>query len=121
MKKISFMFMTLGLTACVNLEGDWEGECENPATGEVRSFDIDIDEHKGGEVEGFAYMDVLAPTGDLTRVGCDVEGTVDGSDVDLDFECENGETFTMKAEKQGKNLVTYCDSQNEVELVLEPD
>ena len=116
-----YLSCCLLLVACGGYEGDWEGECENPATGETRSFDIDIDEDKGDELEGFAYMDIQSPTGELSRVGCDVVGTVDGSDVDLDFSCENGDQFTIKAVKTGGNLVGYCDSNNEVELVLEPD
>jgi hypothetical protein len=111
----------MSLSACGNLEGDWEGDCENPATGELRSFDIDVDEDKGGEFEGFAYMDIVSPTGDLSRIGCNVTGTSEKDEIIFNFECENGDEFTFIAERKGKNLLTYCDSNNEVELLLEPD
>ena len=121
MRAVLATICVVGLSACGNLEGDWEGECENPATGELRSFDIDIEEDKGGEHEGFAYMDITSPTGELSRHGCDVTGNTEGDEITFDFECDNGDTFTMILEKKGKNLLTYCDSNNEVELLLEPD
>ena len=42
MKKISILAV-LSLVGCGSIEGNWTGECENPATGELRSFDLDID------------------------------------------------------------------------------
>ncbi len=116
------IFLSVGtLTGCMKVEGDWEGECENPATGELRSFNIDIEDESGGELEGFAYMDITSPTGDLSRIGCDVTGTSGSGEVQFDFECENGDSFTLLAERQGRNLLAYCDNNNEVELLLEPD
>ena len=51
------MIAWMYFVACGSWKGNWEGACENPATGETREFVIDVDSTKGGEVEWNGFHD----------------------------------------------------------------
>ena len=108
----------LMLVGCGRWVGNWDGSCEDPATGETREFAIDIDEDRGGEVAGTAFMTIIDDGGDSTIVNCEVSGSSNKSGVDFDFDCENGESFVVLTEAQGADLLGYCDNAQEIELLL---
>ena len=66
-------------------------------------------------------MTVQSPNGDINLISCDVAGESSRGEADFEFDCSNGDSFTIRVEKKGRNLVGFCDSNNEVELLLEPD
>lgn len=121
MKKTGLLIVLMMAVACGRWEGHWMGECENPGTGESREFDIDIDEDKGGEVTGTAFMTITDSFGDEDIVSCAVTGDSNRKGVDMDFECDNGESFTIATTKTSGDLLGYCDSDKEVELWLTLD
>lgn len=119
MKKISILAV-LSLVGCGSIEGNWTGECENPATGELRSFDLDIDIDKRSGIEGSAFMTIYASSGDEDIKNCIVTGDSSGGEADLDFTCGE-EEFSIDLVKDGDELVGYCDPAQEVELRLIQD
>lgn len=122
MKKMSLL-VVLSLVGCGSIEGNWTGECENPATGELRSFDLDIDVDKRSGIEGSAFMTIYASSGDIIIQNCIVTGDTSGGEADLDFTCGEDEEsgFSIDFVKDGDELVGYCDSAEEVELRLIQD
>ena len=63
--RFGWMILMVG---CGRWEGNWEGSCDNPATGETRVFNIDIDEDKGGSITGTAFMTIKDNRGDTTII-----------------------------------------------------
>ena len=115
------MIALMYLVACGNRNGNWEGACENPATGETREFVIDVDSTKGGEVSGTAFMTIKDDSGAATIINCEVSGPANRSGVDFEFDCDNGESFMIPTEKEGARLLGYCDNAEEIELWLDLD
>ena len=113
--------MLFFLMACGSWVGNWEGACENPATGETREFVIDVDADKRGEVEGSAFMTINDKNGNTTIINCAVTGPSNRSGVDFEFNCDNGEAFTIVTERQGADLLGYCDNAKSIELRLQQD
>jgi len=115
------MIALLLFTACGSWNGNWEGACENPATGETREFVIDVDSTKGGEVSGTAFMTIKDDSGEATIINCEVSGPANRSGVDFEFACDNDESFVISTEKEGARLLGYCDNAEEIELWLSLD
>ena len=115
------MIAMLLFTACGSWNGNWEGSCENPATGETREFVIDVDSTKGGEVSGTAFMTIKDDSGEATIINCEVSGPANGSGVDFEFACDNDESFVISTNKEGTRLLGYCDNAEEIELWLSLD
>lgn len=113
-----FSICLLLMVGCGRWEGNWEGSCDNPATGETREFNIDVDEDKGGEVTGSAFMTIKDNRGDTTIVNCEVNGDSNRSGVDFSFVCDNGESFTIVTDSADGGLLGYCDNAKEIELLL---
>ena len=120
MRKLSLLIM-LTLVGCGSIEGNWTGSCENPATSEVRTFNLDIDTDDRSGVTGSAFMTIDYPAGDSDILEC----TVTGDSESLDFSCEEqgaeARTFTIDFTKDGGDLVGYCDADKKVELRLVQD
>ena len=119
MKKMSLL-VVLSLVGCGSIEGNWTGDCEDPETGEFRSFDLDIDVDKRSGIEGSAFMTIYDASGDTSILNCTVTGKTAGGEADLDFSCDE-ETFSIDFTKDGSELVGYCDDIEEVELRLVQD
>ena len=111
----------LMLVGCGRWEGNWDGSCMNPATGETREFAIDIDDDRGGEVTGSAFMSIIDDGGDTTIVNCAVSGDSSSSGVDFNFDCDNDELFSIITETKGADLLGHCDNAGEIELLLTLD
>ena len=108
--RFAFILFTI---ACGSVEGEWEGECEDVSTGEVREFDIELS-GSGNDVDGEAYMITTSPTGgEKTTHSCDVEGDSTLSTMTLSFTCDNGEEFSIAFDKDGKQWVGYCRTDDE--------
>ena len=117
MKKFALLG-SLGLISCGSIEGNWDGSCENQATGEGREFSLDIDVDSRSGIEGTAFMTSLGMDGTEEIVDCVVLGEKSAGVYDLDFSCDNGEEFSIDFEKDGGDLVGYCDSADTYELRL---
>lgn len=115
------MLFLFFMTACGSWTGNWEGACENAATGEAREFVIDVDSSKGGQIEGTAFMTIKNGSGQDEIVNCEVTGPANRSGVDFEFACDNGESFVISTEKEGSKLLGYCDNAQESELLLTLD
>lgn len=115
------MIALMIFAACGSWKGNWEGACENPATGETREFVIDVDSTKGGEVSGTAFMTIKDDGGNSEIVNCEVSGPANRSGVDFEFDCDNGESFVIPTDKEGSRLLGYCDNAQEIELWLSLD
>ena len=102
-----------------SLVGDWVGTCQNPANGQLVSFEIDIDSDRRGVVEGDADLDTTDNTGSTTETECEIIGAQDGSLVEFEFDCENDDNFELDLVMDGKVLIGDCGK--DAELILERD
>jgi hypothetical protein len=102
-----------------SLVGDWAGTCQNPANGELVSFEIDIDSDRRGVLEGDADMETMDNTGNTTETECEVIGGHDGKLVELEFDCDNDDNFELDLTLDGKVLIGDCGK--DAELVLEQE
>lgn len=120
MKRLSLLAMMISV-GCGSTEGNWNGTCENPATGEARTFDLDIDTDDRDGIAGSAFMTINTSSGDKLTIACTVTGEMIGGEADLDFVCDDDSEFSIDFTKDGGDLVGYCDSAEEVELRLVQD
>lgn len=124
MKKLSLLIV-LPLVGCGSVEGNWNGSCENPSTGEARTFDLDIDTDDSEGITGSAFMTINESSGDTVIMECAVTGAEGGGEIDLDFVCTEQDSgtqeFSIDFTKDGGELVGYCDSAETVELRLVQD
>ncbi len=110
-----FLFLSCGLFGSV--VGDWLGECQNPATGVIVSFEIDIDTDDSDGFTGDADVTYTDNTGEVEETDCLVEGSHVDEFVELEFECENGDNFELDLTKDGKVMLGDCGL--DAELFLE--
>ena len=76
-------WLSVGLLACHNLEGEWEGEC----TGESDDLGlaVTVDTDSGGDVYGSAVA-TFTIAGVASDAELDLEGSRDGGDIALDLD-----------------------------------
>ena len=115
------MIALMYLVACGSWNGNWEGACENPATGETREFVIDVDSTKGGEVSGTAFMTIKDDSGESTIVNCEVSGPANQAASTLSLTVTTERVLSFQQTEEGSRLLGYCDNAKEIELWLSLD
>ena len=106
----SLLIIVLPLAACGGLAGEWEGECQTMVANTLYTYEvsIEIEDVKKGDIDGAG--EVIDQ--DDARSQGEIDGTKDGSDVTLTIEFDdglnNGETFEIEAELDGRELIGDC-------------
>jgi len=90
--------------------GDWEGECVYTVSGQIFAFDVslEIEDVKKGDINGTGEV---VDSSDLRSTGI-LDGSRDGSDVDIEIQFEDGVSeslvFEISGEISGREITGDC-------------
>ena len=105
---LATLFVLVGCDMGNNMEGNWEGECDILYSGYQYRYDldIDIDQDDGGDLSGSGELSVYG-----YKLDGDIDGTRNGTDVDMTFEIVNSGYFVdieMDGIKDGDSIEGDC-------------
>ena len=106
----SLLIVVFPLAACGGLAGEWEGECQTMVANTLYTYEvsIEIEDVKKGDINGSG--EVIDQDDARSQGG--IDGNKDGSDVTITIEFDdglnNGETFEIEAELDGRELIGDC-------------